>query len=253
MHWRDQGCLLSSRRHGEKAAILEVFTANNGRHIGLLRGGASQKMTATIQPGTQVMVEWRARLSEQLGIFTIEPVKSRVASLMGDRFALAALASACALLVRILPERAPVALFYSQTVQFMDRLAGGHDWMEEYLHWEIRLLQEAGRGLDLSRCVVSGEETGLRYVSPRTGRAVTATVAGEWKPRLLELPECFVGGKFHGISDFAVGLRLTGHFIEQVLCDGNYPEKAMAARLRLQEVTTKLLRSSKQTNLSKGQ
>ena len=32
MEWRDQGVLLTMRKHGESAAIIEVFTAAHGAH-----------------------------------------------------------------------------------------------------------------------------------------------------------------------------------------------------------------------------
>ena len=35
MEWRDQGFLLSARPHGESAAIIEVFTPEYGRHLGV--------------------------------------------------------------------------------------------------------------------------------------------------------------------------------------------------------------------------
>ena len=62
MEWRDQGALLAVRRHGETAAIIEVFTALHGRHAGVVRGGASRRVVPVLQPGAQLDVTWRARL-----------------------------------------------------------------------------------------------------------------------------------------------------------------------------------------------
>ena len=47
LEWRDEGAVLSMRPHGESAAIIEVFTAQHGRHAGVVRGGASRKMAAS--------------------------------------------------------------------------------------------------------------------------------------------------------------------------------------------------------------
>ena len=91
MEWRDQGILLSSRRHGESGAIIEVFTPGRGRHLGVVRGGASRKTAPILQPGAQLDVTWRARLEEHLGAFTVEPLQSRAAGAMSDRLALAGL------------------------------------------------------------------------------------------------------------------------------------------------------------------
>jgi len=54
MDWRDEGMILSVRRHGESAVILDVLTADHGRHGGVVRGGASRKMKPVLQPGAQV-------------------------------------------------------------------------------------------------------------------------------------------------------------------------------------------------------
>ena len=56
MEWRDEGVLIAMRLHGETSAIIEVFTAAHGRHAGVVRGGASRKMAAMLQPGSQVQV-----------------------------------------------------------------------------------------------------------------------------------------------------------------------------------------------------
>ncbi|NND21998.1 MAG: DNA repair protein RecO, partial [Silicimonas sp.] len=61
MEWREEGLLLSQRRHGESAAIIEVFTESHGRHAGIVRGGASRKVAPILQPGAQLDVTWRAR------------------------------------------------------------------------------------------------------------------------------------------------------------------------------------------------
>nr|HMS94413.1 DNA repair protein RecO [Tabrizicola sp.] len=104
MEWRDEGVLLAMRPHGESAAIIEVLTVGHGRHLGVVRGGASRRMAAVLQPGTGLQLEWRARLDDHIGSFSVEPVTSR-AHLLGDRLALAGLMSICALLRVALPER----------------------------------------------------------------------------------------------------------------------------------------------------
>ena len=73
MDWRDHGILLSARPHGESAAIVEVFTVGHGRHLGVVRGGASRRQAAVLQPGSRVAMDWRARLDEHIGAAVIEP------------------------------------------------------------------------------------------------------------------------------------------------------------------------------------
>jgi len=212
MEWRDQGVLIAVRTHGESAAIIEVFTAQHGRHAGVVRGGASRRMAAALQPGTQLDVAWRARLDDHLGVFTAEPIRSR-AGLMADRLALAGLNAVCALLHAALPEREAHPMLYPSTMALLEALGCDADWPEHYLRWELLLLEEMGFGLDLGRCAVTGARDDLVFVSPRTGRAVSRQGAGDWADRLLPLPQCLLGqGRAQG-AELAQGLAITGHFL----------------------------------------
>ncbi len=212
MEWRDQGIVLAVRRHGEHAAIVEVFTPTRGRHAGVVRGGASRKMTPILQPGSQIDVSWRARLEDHLGSFTVEPVRSRAAAL-SDRMALAGLNAVCALLSFALPERAAYPDLYHRTETLLDLLGNGDLWPLAYLRWEVALLDEMGFGMDLSACAVTGVNEPLDFVSPRTGRAVSAIGAGDWANRLLPLPDVLKGRGDAPDHEVAQAFRTTGHFL----------------------------------------
>ncbi len=216
MEWRDEAVLLSMRPHGEGGAIIEVFTAAHGRHMGVVRGGGSRKMAAVLQPGSQVAVAWRARLEEHIGAMTVEPVASR-AAVLSDPIALAGLGAACALLHHALPEREPHPTLYARTIDLMDKLAAGGDWLGDYLRWELVLLEEIGFGLSLTSCAVTGVRDDLAYVSPKTGRAVSRAGAGEWASRLLPLPACLMGQGPASRAEIAEGLAVTGHFLQREL------------------------------------
>jgi DNA repair protein RecO (recombination protein O) len=230
LEWRDEGLVLSVRPHGETSAIVEVFTAAHGRHGGVVRGGASRRMAPVLQPGAQLAVVWRARLDDHLGSFAVEPLRSR-AALWADPGRLAAMAAACALLRPALPEREPHAGLYAATQDLLSVLEGGGDWAAAYLQWEVRLLEDAGFGLDLTACAVTGATAGLAFVSPRTGRAVSAAAAGDWADRLFPLPPVLTGGAADA-AGIAAGLAITGHFLARelpALRDATLPE----ARARL--------------------
>jgi DNA repair protein RecO (recombination protein O) len=77
MDWSADGYVLSVRKHGETSAIIEVFTRELGRHAGLVRGGIGRRMRPVLQPGNHVTVEWRGRLENQLGYFTVEARQPR--------------------------------------------------------------------------------------------------------------------------------------------------------------------------------
>lgn len=219
MDWRNDGILLRVQRHGEATAIIEVFSALHGRHAGVVRGGASRKMAATLQPGAQLDLTWRARLEDQLGSFTVELLQARAGAILGDRLALAALSSVCALCRYALPERMAYPALYGQTVDLMDQL-GQPGWLRLYALWELHLLDATGFGLDLQQCALTGARTGLAYVSPRTGRAVTAAGAGDYADRLLPLPPALIDEQagFDPVQ-LRQALHLSGYFLQHWLAE----------------------------------
>ncbi len=231
--WREDGTLLSVRRHGETSAIIEVFTEGHGRHVGVVRGGASRKLAPVLQPGAQLDVAWSARLDEHIGTFTVEPLKSRAAAVMSDRLALAGLNAVTALLSFSLPEREPHELLYRRSLALFDLLGTNEAWPVIYLRWELLLLEEMGFGLDLGRCAVTGGRDDLVYVSPKSGRAVSAQGAGDWADRLLPLPPILMGQGVGPTSEVLDGLRTTGHFLANWLAPALGDKPLPEARQRL--------------------
>jgi len=236
MEWRDQGVLLAVRKHGENSAIIEVFTAEHGRHAGVVRGASSRKMTPVLQPGAQLDVTWRARLADHLGSYNVEPLRSRAAAVMADRLTLSALNSICALLAFALPEREAHAALYQRSVTLFDLLGNTEGWPLAYLRWELALLEDLGFGLDLRRCAVNGSRDDLAYVSPKSGRAVSTEGAGEWADRLLPLPLCLLGQGPAPDSEIIDGLRLTGHFLTHWLAHSLGNKPLPAARQRFVDI-----------------
>lgn len=233
LSWTDDAAILSARPFGETSAIVEAFSKTQGRHAGVVRGGASRKIAPLLQPGAQVNLTWKARLNEHLGSFTVEPVRSRAAQAMGDRLALAGLNAVTGLLVRVLPEREPHPILYDRTIQLLDLLGQTEIWPLAYLRWEQVLLEDMGFGMDLSACAVRGVNEDLAYVSPKTGRAVSREAAGEWANRLLPLPPVLAGKGDADNAQISVALGTTGFFIEKRLIASLGDRPMPAARQRL--------------------
>ena len=213
MDWTDEGIVLSTRAHGETGLIAMLLTREHGRHAGLARG---QKLRAALQPGTAVQARWRARLSEHLGSYALEPSGSAAALLIDDPLRLGALSSACAVVEAALPEREAHPPVFDGLAALLDALTGDH-WDAAYVQWEIGLLGALGFGLDLKRCAASGRNDDLAYVSPRTGRAVSLSAGEPYREKLLALPGFLIGRGPADPDAVARGLALTGHFIERTL------------------------------------
>lgn len=234
MEWQDQGFVLAARRHGEGDAIVTALTREHGRHLGLVKGGASRKQRPWIEVGNRLALEWRARLSEQLGHFQIELLTAHAAACLDDPARLAALSSACSLVDVALPEREPHPDLFEDMEELIDALTRATaDWPPDYVRWEARLLTGLGFGLDLASCALTGVTEDLAYVSPKTGRAVTSVAGQSYKDRLLPLPRFLIDPSIRADQTTLMeGLRLTGHFLERHVFD-HAPKSAAETRSRL--------------------
>jgi DNA repair protein RecO (recombination protein O) len=213
MEWRDIGFVVGVRRHGENGLIVELLTRRHGRHLGLVHGGQSAKRRPVLQPGNEVAAAWRGRLPEHLGAFACELVQAHAARLIDDPDRLAALAAAAALATATLPEREPHEDVFAAFAGLLEALDSAPDWPARYVAWECSLLAALGFGLDLSRCAATGATTGLAYVSPRSGRAVSREAGRPYHHKLLALPAFLWREAIADRAEIAAGLRLTEHFL----------------------------------------
>jgi len=233
MEWTEDGIVLAGRRHGESGLVLSLLTRGQGRHAGLVRGGAGRRARALYEPGNFLRATWKARLAEQLGQFTCELLAANAARLLDDPGRLATVTAACALVEVALPEREPHPQVFDGLATLIEHI-GDADFATAYVRWELALLGELGFGLDLSECAATGANDDLAYVSPKTGRAVSAAAGEPYRDRLLALPRFLIQPVAADARDIAAGLRLTGHFLAEHVF-AHRPGGAPAARTRLVE------------------
>jgi DNA repair protein RecO (recombination protein O) len=215
MQWTDEGIVLSVKPLGETAAVVELFTRGHGRHLGLVHGGRSRRLRPILQAGNHVDATWKGRLSEQLGHITLELRRGFAAESMESDAALSALMTLTSL-VRLLPERDPHPNLYEITLFVLGFLDDVTVWPALLVRWELALLEELGAGLDLSECAATGSNDQLIYVSPKSGRAVSASAGEPYRDRMLTLPAFLTKGRTNAVTprDVLDGFALTGHFLE---------------------------------------
>ena len=236
MEWEDDAIVLAGRRHGESAVILEALTRQHGRHMGLVHGGATQRRKAALSPGNSLRVVWRARLSDHLGAYTIELARERAGALLEQNEALTGLNAFAEIARAVLPEREPHETVYRAAEILLDAITSDDflHWGPVYVRWELGVLDALGFGLDLSRCVVTGTRENLCYVSPKSGRAVSADAGARWREKLFALPDFLrdFRDETAARAEIAAGLRLTGYFLlDRVLHGHHRPMPAARERL----------------------
>ena len=241
MDWSDDAIVLSVRPLGESGAIVEALTRAHGRHLGLVRGGASRRMKPVLQPGNTLHLHWRARLSEHLGSFQVELARARAGELMDKRVSLTGLNALTAMASAAMPEREVHESVFTAGEILLDAMMedGLEHWAPLFVRWETGLLDALGFGLDLSRCAATGATDELVYVSPRSGRAVSRAAGAVYKERLFALPPFLLGSQNAvARADIAAGLKLTGYFLaERALAP--HGKEMPAARLRLDELAAR--------------
>jgi DNA repair protein RecO (recombination protein O) len=215
VEWRDRGVVLGGRSYGETSVIVELLTAEHGRHLGLVQGGRSRRLRPVLQPGNAVEATWRARIDHHMGAYGIEGLALRAAGIMDSAAALHAVNHLCGL-ARLLPEREPQPALHLMLDTMMEGIEDRDRLPLQMIQFELAFLAALGFGLDLSACAATGVTVDLHYVSPKTGRAVSVGAAGIYADRLLPLPAFLRPGRAGATveaGDLAAAFRLTDHFL----------------------------------------
>ena len=219
MQWTDDAIVLGIKRHGEANAIAELFTREHGRHLGLVRGGFGSRLKPVLQPGNSVRAVWRARLDEHLGTYTVEPTRTRTASMFATAHALFGV-SHLASLARLLPERDPHAVVYDDLEAILDRLDDTQGIAPQVARFEMQMLSELGFGLDLASCAATGVTDELIYVSPKSGRAVSRQGGAAWADKLFRLPAFLQNIEAAPApEDVTDAFALSGHFLSRLVLE----------------------------------
>ena len=235
MRLTTEAIVLAARAHGEHDAIVRALTPDDGVQPGYVRGGRSRRLRPVLLPGNLIATESRARTDEQLAHLTPELVRSR-APLLAEPLAAAGVEWATVLTATALPEGQPYPSLYaglSGMLAALEAAPSARGWAAALVRYELLLLGELGFGLDLSECAVTGGTQELAFVSPKSGRAVSRSGAGEYRDRLLPLPAFVTGGDPDpSWAEIIEGLTLTGHFLARDLLIERQAD-VLAARSRM--------------------
>lgn len=233
MQFVTQAIVCAVRPHGEHGAIVRALTPLNGIQAGYVRGGRSRRLRAILLPGNVIQAEYRARTEEQLAQLGVELVHSR-APLLAEPLPAAAIDWACAL-ASALPEGQAYPRLHDALdgiLSAIEAAPAAKGWAAALVRFELLIIAELGFGLDLSECAATGSRANLVYVSPKSGRAVSAEGGSGYSDRLLPLPPFLLGGGPADWEEIFDGLRLTGHFLARDILIERQAD-ILAARERL--------------------
>jgi DNA repair protein RecO (recombination protein O) len=226
--------VVSLRAHGEHGAIVRLMTPEHGLQAGYVRGARGRRLRPVLLAGNLVEANLSARTEGQLAQATVELLASR-GPLLSEPLAAAAIDWATALTATVLPEGQPYPRIYAALdglIGAVEAAPAASGWGAALVRYELLLLAELGFGLDLANCAVSGSQEDLVAVSPRSGRAVSASEAAPYAGKLLALPRFISEGGTAPWGDILDGLALTGHFLlRDLVTDRAAPVAEARARL----------------------
>ena len=203
------------RTHAEHGAVVRLMTPDDGLQAAYVRGARGRRMRPVVIPGNQVQARLRSRTEEQLAHAELELVHSR-APLLSEPLPAAAIDWVTALTATALPEAQPYPRLYAALdalLALIEAAPSALGWASLLVRYELLVLAELGFGLDLDRCAVTGSNDDLVAVSPRSGRAVSATEAEPYSGKLLPLPKFVREGGGATWPEIRDGLELSGHFL----------------------------------------
>ena len=134
---------------------------------------------------------------------------------MLDNHKTMALTSLCRLLDTCVAENDNLGIFFNRIDDFFKHI-NEDNWLVYYSFFEFYLLEFLGIGLDVKQCAVTGSHENLRYISPKTGRAVCEAVGAPYHDKLYAYPQYIVARNYlptnAAVADV---LKMTGSFLSK--------------------------------------
>lgn len=215
MQFNDEGYIINVRKHGESSLIVTAVTHAHGKLVGYVKGGHSKKNLGVYQLGNLISIDAYARIEENMLTFRTELLRPTSVNFISDSGKLSVLSSFCELSNACMPEKVDLERFFYLIDSFFNFI-DEENWLVHYSLFEFYLLDFLGVGLDLSECSATGKTENLAYVSPKTGKAVSAEAGEPYKNRLFKFPHYVVDKNYRpNLSEVADLLRMTEFFLNK--------------------------------------
>ena len=106
--------------------------------------------------------------------------------------------------------------------------------LKNYVILELNILKILGYEIDLSSCVATGVKENLKYVSPKSARAVCFEAGKPYENKMLKLPAFFLDNSSKGTKeDIKDGLELTQYFLLKFIFDGDMAKISFRSQIKI--------------------
>jgi len=225
MKFIDQGIIIRITNYGENSAIIKVFSQEHGVYCGFVKSIKSAKSKAIFQIGNLISFEFKSRLEENLGQFSrCDLAKSYCTKILFDKNKLKIASAIFQLIDKVILEKLALEELFLLLSEFLQKLVDEYEINENlknYIILEFNILKILGYEIDLSSCVATGVTENLKYVSPKSARAVCFESGKPYENKMLKLPEFFLScASLATKEDLKDGLKLTEYFLLKFIFDG---------------------------------
>lgn len=156
MNWSDTGFLISKSRYSENSLIVEFFTENHGKAIGLIFGGTSKKIKNYLQIGNKFHINYNSKSETRIGYFKVEILKALTPLYFDHNKKLSCITSATSLIRLLTADNQSNKKIYDLIDNFFVFL-DNDQWIKKYIFWELELLKLIGYDLELKNIVIQEE------------------------------------------------------------------------------------------------
>ena len=143
MYWKDEGYLLNKSNYSENSIIVDAFTLNHGKCVGIVYGGSSRKQKKNFQIGNKILLNWKSKSENQIGYFTIELIKPFSPMFFDNKKKSICILAATSILKILLPERQTNKKIYHSFDKLINQF-NYENWIILYIFWELTLIKELG-------------------------------------------------------------------------------------------------------------
>jgi len=215
MQFTDEGFIIGLRKHGESSLILTVLTHNYGKITGYVKNCMHKKNLSTYQLGNSIKINAYSRIDENMLSLKVELNQANAVNFMLNPHKLSTLSAFCSLCCNCLPEYASIERLFYYANNFFSQI-NQENWLAHYCYFEFYLLDNLGIGLDLSECAATGTTQNLRYVSPKSGKAVCEEAGFIYKEKLFRYPTFIIEQNYSPSDNEMLDLlKMTEFFLQK--------------------------------------
>ncbi|ETO91855.1 MAG: DNA repair protein RecO [Candidatus Xenolissoclinum pacificiensis L6] len=180
-NWSNEGILLAKQNIAE-SIVITVLTKN----LGIQKGFLANKKTS-IKPPALIKVNNKTSRSGY-NYFSCEYLHFNMFSILANETKNLVFQCLIQTILSSIYIAEEVNDLYPICINFIELLSKGENWYSYFIFLELTILEIAGFRLDLSKCAISKSNSNLKYISPKTGRAISQDVGSEYHSKLLLIP-----------------------------------------------------------------